>query len=190
GGGSLGGCLPPLARAGAAMTEPVLIGVGSNLDDPVERLAEAVRRLEGAVEVLAASSVYRSEPVGFREQPDFYNLVVRGRSALEPHVLLARLHAVEEAMGRRRTFANAPRVIDLDLLACGGVVLDGPHLTLPHPRMAERAFVLVPLAEVAPGWRHPRAGRTARELLEGAGTLERIERWGELPAGASGPPVP
>ena len=166
------------------MTEPVLIGVGSNLDGPVERLAEAVRRLEGAVEVLAASSVYRSEPVGFREQPDFYNLVVRGRTAL------ARLHAVEEAMGRRRSFRGAPRVIDLDLLACGGVVLDEPDLTLPHPRMAERAFVLVPLAEVAPEWRHPRAGRTARELLEGAGTLERIERWGDLPAGASGPPAP
>ncbi len=172
------------------MTEPVLIGVGSNLDDPVERLAEAVRRLEGAVEVLAASSVYRSEPVGFREQPDFYNLVVRGRTALEPHALLARLHAVEDAMGRRRSFVGAPRVIDLDLLACGGVVLDGPELTLPHPRMAERAFVLVPLAEVAPEWRHPRVGRTARELLAGAGTLERIERWGELPAGASGPPAP
>lgn len=169
------------------MTEPVLIGLGSNLDRPVERLAEAVRRLAPEVEVLAASSVYRSEPVGHREQPDFFNAVVRGRSELEPGELLARLHAVEEAMGRRRTFRNAPRVIDLDLLACGDRVADTPELTLPHPRMAERAFVLVPLAEVAPEWRHPLLGRTARELLAVAGALERIERWGRLPPGGSGP---
>ncbi|HEU0077518.1 MAG TPA: 2-amino-4-hydroxy-6-hydroxymethyldihydropteridine diphosphokinase [Longimicrobiaceae bacterium] len=172
------------------MTEPVLIGVGSNLDSPVERLAEAVRRLAPDVEVLAASPVYRTEPVGFREQPDFFNLVVRGRTALSPASLLARLHAVEEVMGRRRSFRNAPRVIDLDLLACGDVVLDTPELTLPHPRMAERAFVLVPLAEVAPGWRHPLLGRTARELLAGAGTLERVERWGDLPTFDSGQPAP
>lgn len=169
------------------MTEPVLIGLGSNLDEPVERLAEAVRRLAPELEVLATSSVYRSEPVGHREQPDFYNAVVRGRTALAPGALLARLLAVEEEMGRRRSFRNGPRTIDLDLLACGERVLDTPELTLPHPRMAERAFVLVPLAEVAPGWRHPLLGRTARELLAEAGTLERIERWGRLPPGGSGP---
>ncbi|HEV2735647.1 MAG TPA: 2-amino-4-hydroxy-6-hydroxymethyldihydropteridine diphosphokinase [Longimicrobiaceae bacterium] len=165
----------------------MLIGLGSNRDRPVERLAEAVGRLAPEVEVLAASSVYRSEPVGHREQPDFYNAVVRGRTELEPGELLARLHAVEEAMGRRRTFRNAPRVIDLDLLACGDRVVETPALLLPHPRMAERAFVLVPVAEVAPEWRHPLLGRTARELLAEAGTLERIERWGRLPPGGSRP---
>jgi 2-amino-4-hydroxy-6-hydroxymethyldihydropteridine diphosphokinase len=131
--------------------------------------------------------VYRSEPVGHREQPDFFNAVVRGRTELEPGALLARLHAVEEAMGRRRSFRNAPRVIDLDLLACGDRVVDTPELLLPHPRLAERAFVLVPLAEVAPEWRHPLLGRTARELLAVAGALERIERWGRLPPGGSCP---
>ncbi|MEW5928588.1 MAG: 2-amino-4-hydroxy-6-hydroxymethyldihydropteridine diphosphokinase [Gemmatimonadota bacterium] len=169
---------------------PVLVGLGSNLDRPVERLAEAVHRLAPAVEVLAASPVYRTEPVGFREQPDFYNAVVVGRTALQPGEVLAHLHEVEEAMGRRRSFRNAPRVIDLDLLAVGGRVVDAPELVLPHPRMAERAFVLAPLAEVAPGWRHPLLGRTARELLVSAGALERVERWGDLPLFGSGPPAP
>ncbi|HEX8275067.1 MAG TPA: 2-amino-4-hydroxy-6-hydroxymethyldihydropteridine diphosphokinase [Longimicrobiaceae bacterium] len=182
-------------EAGAAasprsrMTEPVLVGLGSNLDRPVERLAEAVRRLAPAVEVLAVSAVYRTEPVGFREQPDFYNAVVAGCTGLEPGEVLAHLHAVEEAMGRRRSFRNAPRVIDLDLLAVGGRVVDAPDLVLPHPRMAERAFVLVPLAEVAPEWRHPLLGRTARELLVSAGAPERVERWGDLPPFGSGPPA-
>jgi 7,8-dihydro-6-hydroxymethylpterin-pyrophosphokinase len=92
-------------------------------------------------------------------------------------------------MGRRRTFRNAPRVIDLDLLAYGDAVLVTPELEVPHPRMTERAFVLVPLAEVAPEWHHPRLGRTARELLVLAGALERVERWGDLPRGGSPPPL-
>lgn len=183
--GEAAGGPPPPAR----VREPVLVGLGSNLDRPVDRLAEAVQRLAPVVEVLAVSPVYRTEPVGFREQPDFYNAVVMGRTALEPAGVLAHLHAVEEAMGRSRSFRNAPRVIDLDLLAVGGRVMDSPALTLPHPRMAERAFVLVPLAEVAPEWRHPLLGRTARELLVSAGVLERVERWGDLPPDDSGPPA-
>ena len=166
---------------------PVLVGLGSNQDDPVQRLAEAGQRLGQEVEVIAVSSVYRTQPVGFREQPDFFNAVAVGRTRLDAEAVLAHLHAVEDAMGRRRAFRNAPRVIDLDLLAHGDTVADGPGLVLPHPRMAERAFVLVPLAEVGPEWRHPLLGRTARELLDGAGTLERVERWGPLPPGASRP---
>lgn len=168
------------------LSVPVLLGLGSNLGDPVRSLAEAVGRLAPQVEVAAVSSVYRSEPVGFRGQPDFFNLVARGRTALAPEGVLAHLHAVEEAMGRVRSFRDAPRTIDLDLLAYGDVALDGPGLVVPHPRMTQRAFVLVPLAEVAPEWRHPVLGRTARELLRRAGALERIERWGELPP--AGPP--
>jgi 2-amino-4-hydroxy-6-hydroxymethyldihydropteridine diphosphokinase len=166
--------------------EAVLLGLGANLGDPVRQLARAVERLREVVEVEAVSSVYRTEPVGHREQPDFHNLVVRGRTALAPHDLLARAQEIERELGRVRTFTNAPRSIDLDLLACGERVLDTPDLVLPHPRMHQRAFVLVPLAEVAPEWRHPVFKRTARELLQQAPTPARVERWGELPDDARG----
>lgn len=159
----------------------VVVGIGANLDEPLAQLATAVRALAGVMEVEAVSSVYRTEPVGFRDQPDFLNLVVVGRTALEPGALLARLHEIEAGMGRRRTFRDAPRVIDLDLLDYEGVLARTPALTLPHPRMAERGFVLQPLDEAAPGWRHPETGESARELLSRAGTLERVERVGPLP---------
>jgi 2-amino-4-hydroxy-6-hydroxymethyldihydropteridine diphosphokinase len=162
-------------------TTEVLLGLGANLDDPVARLAEAVELLRHALTVEAVSSVYRSEPVGFRDQPDFFNLVVRGRTGLGPAELLRAARRVEDAMGRVRSFRNAPRRIDVDLLAHGETVLDTPDLALPHPRMAERRFVLAPLAEVAPEWRHPVLGETARELLERLDVPERVERWGGLP---------
>ena len=166
--------------------EPVLLGLGANLGDPVRQLARAVERLRRVVEVEAVSSVYRTEPVGHREQPDFHYLVVRGRTALAPHDLLARALEIERELGRVRAFPNAPRPMDVDLLAHGDRVLETPELVLPHPRMHQRAFVLVPLAEVAPEWRHPVFKQTARELLQQAATPARVERWGELPDGARG----
>jgi len=105
---------------------------------------------------------------------------VVGHTALAPTELLARLHAIEAKMGRRRTFLDAPRVIDLDLLDYGGIVTKAPTLTLPHPRLARRGFVLHPLDEVAPEWRHPETGETARELLSRARALEQVERMGPL----------
>ncbi|HEV2147687.1 MAG TPA: 2-amino-4-hydroxy-6-hydroxymethyldihydropteridine diphosphokinase [Longimicrobiaceae bacterium] len=165
--------------------EPVLLGLGANQGDPVLQLARAVERLAQVLDVEAVSSVFRTEPVGHRQQPDFYNLVVRARTSLSPVTLLERTREVERELGRVRTFPNAPRTLDVDLLAYGERILDTPELTVPHPRMHGRAFVLVPLAEVAPGWRHPLLGRTARELLALAGTLERIERWGPLPPSGS-----
>jgi 2-amino-4-hydroxy-6-hydroxymethyldihydropteridine diphosphokinase len=161
----------------------VLLGLGANLGDPVAQLASGVAALRAVVDVRAVSSVWRSEPVGYAAQPDFYNLVVVAESGLDPLALLDHAQRVESGMGRVRTFPNAPRTLDVDLLAAGLAVLDTPRLVLPHPRLAERGFVLHPLAEVAPGWRHPVLGATARELLEAAGALERVERWGPLPGG-------
>lgn len=163
----------------------MLLGLGANLGDPLGQLREAVARLGAFVDDVRVSSVYRTEPVGYSEQPDFYNLVVGGWTRLDPEVLLRAVLAIEAEMGRARSFANAPRVIDIDLLAYGGVVMESASLTLPHPRMAARGFVLHPLAEVAPGWVHPRLGRTARELLSGA-PLERVERVGPLDSAGSG----
>ena len=159
----------------------MFLGLGANLGDPLAQLAAAVAGLRGAVEVDVVSSVFRTEPVGFREQPDFFNLVVAGSTRLEPGELLRAVQEVEARMGRVRTFRDAPRRIDVDVLAYGDLVIDTPELTVPHPRMAARGFVLHPLAEIAPDWRHPVSGKTARQLLAGAVGLERVERVGPLP---------
>jgi 2-amino-4-hydroxy-6-hydroxymethyldihydropteridine diphosphokinase len=139
----------------------------------VDLLAEVMR-------VERVSSLYRSEPVGNPDQPTFLNLVVAGHTFLAAPDLLAALHAIEAALGRQRPYPGAPRTLDLDLLAYGSEVRASPELVLPHPRLHLRGFVLHPLAEVAPEWRHPVLGRTARELLSRARSLERVERVGTL----------
>lgn len=158
----------------------VFLGLGANLGDSLGQLREAVRRLGAVLEAVRISSVYLTEPVGHRDQPDFHNLVVGGWTRLDPEALLRATMEIEREMGRARSFANAPRVIDIDLLAYEDRVMETAALTLPHPRMAERGFVLHPLAEVAPDWNHPILGQTARELLSAAPKPERVERAGEL----------
>jgi 2-amino-4-hydroxy-6-hydroxymethyldihydropteridine diphosphokinase len=158
----------------------VLLSLGANVGDPLRQLAVAVDALRGFIQDLAVSSVYRTEPVGYADQPDFLNVVVRGWTVLGPEALLDRIQGVEREMGRRRTFRNAPRVIDIDLLAYGDAVMETARLVLPHPGIPARGFVLHPLAEIVPGWRHPVLGKTARELLDAASKLERVERIGSL----------
>jgi 2-amino-4-hydroxy-6-hydroxymethyldihydropteridine diphosphokinase len=174
----------PPSSAPEAESE-VLLGLGANLGDPLDQLARAVELLGVHLRVDRVSSVYRTEPVGHAEQPDFLNLVLVGRTELAPAQLLATAQQVEEVLGRRRSFPNAPRIIDVDLLAYGGRVMRTLALTLPHPRLHLRGFVLHPLAEVAPEWRHPVLGRTARELLSTATALERVEPLGPLPRPAA-----
>ncbi len=147
----------------------VYLGLGTNLGDRESNLREALRRLAELVRIEAVSSVYESEPVGFRAQPDFWNLVVRVHTELGPRALLVAIQEIERAMGRRPSFRNAPRVIDIDILLYDDVQLDLPELTIPHPRMLERAFVLVPLAELAPDLELPGLGIVA-ELARIAGT--------------------
>jgi 2-amino-4-hydroxy-6-hydroxymethyldihydropteridine diphosphokinase len=159
----------------------VLLGLGANLGDPVAQLARAVAALCDEVRVDAVSSVYRTEPVGFADQPDFYNLVVRGHTRLDALGLLQRAREIEAALGRHRSFPNAPRTIDVDVLAYGDRVMRTEELTLPHPRLHLRGFVLHPLVEIAPEWTHPVLRRTARELLSSATELERVQRVGALP---------
>lgn len=146
-----------------------LIGLGSNLGDPVAHCREAVRRLEShpLVTVLRCSSLYRTEPVGKTDQGWFVNGVVLCTTDLEPEGLLDLLQELERDMGRVRGERWGPRILDLDLLSYGQVIGESQRLTLPHPRLHERRFVLIPLLEIAPRWRHPRLGLTAGELLEG-----------------------
>jgi 2-amino-4-hydroxy-6-hydroxymethyldihydropteridine diphosphokinase len=147
------------------------IALGSNLPSPAgapaATLAAAVQRLSKLGTVTQRSSLYSTDPVGFADQPRFLNAVVALNTDLAPRALLDKLLAVEKEFGRDRTtgIPNGPRTLDLDILLIGGLELNEPGLELPHPRMAERAFVLIPLAEIAPHLLIPGSGRTAAELL-------------------------
>jgi 2-amino-4-hydroxy-6-hydroxymethyldihydropteridine diphosphokinase len=146
----------------------VYLGLGSNLGDREANLREAVARLEaGEVRVLRRSSLYETEPRDLREQPSFLNAVVEAQTDLFPLQLLARVHDVERAMGRRRVTPKGPRNIDIDILFYGRSVIQAGELETPHPRIGERRFVLEPLAEIAPDFRHPVTGKTANEMLIG-----------------------
>jgi len=141
------------------------VGLGSNLGDRMTMLQMAVRRLEPLGRVTEVSSLYETEPVGYLEQPPFLNAVVALDTALAPADLMDGLLGIERDLGRMRSFPNAPRTLDLDLLTVDDIILETPELTLPHPRLRERAFVLAPLAEIAPGLVHPGSGKTMLELL-------------------------
>jgi 2-amino-4-hydroxy-6-hydroxymethyldihydropteridine diphosphokinase len=142
------------------------IGLGANLGEPqtqVRRGIEALRDLPHT-RLVSASSLYRSAPMGYKNQPDFVNAVAEIETSLAPRKLLEELLAIETRFGRARTFPDAPRTLDLDLLLYGDRIIAEPGLTVPHPRMHERAFVLAPLAEIAPEAVVPGKG-TAATLL-------------------------
>ena len=144
----------------------VYIALGSNLGDRVANLLQARDRMQSPhCKLTRASSVYETKPRGLLDQPWFLNQVVEAETTLYPRQLLARLLKIEQEMGRQRMIPNGPRVIDLDILLFGNMVIHLPGLQVPHPRMGERRFVLEPLAELAPAIRHPRSGRSVREML-------------------------
>ncbi len=148
------------------------IALGSNLSSrfgpPADNLREAIHRLEDLGAVSAVSRFHDTEPVGFTQQPRFLNAVALLETDVAPLDLLRGLLAIEHSMGRDRASSppKGPRIIDLDLLLYGNLVLDDPALTLPHPSLHERRFVLVPLAEVAPNWQHPTLELSILQLLQ------------------------
>ena len=140
----------------------VLLGLGGNVGDPAATIAAALARLEEAGVIIAArSSLYRTAPWGKTDQPPFVNACAVARTDLHPRALLDRILTVESDLGRRRGERWGPRTIDIDILDYDGLALDEPGLTLPHPRLTERGFVLIPLAEIAPD--RVVAGRPVRD---------------------------
>ena len=145
-----------------------VIGLGTNTGDRAVNLQAAVDALSllPGTRVTVISPVYETEPVGYADQPDFLNAVACVETELSPRALLGACLGIEAALGRVRLFKNGPRIIDLDLLLYEGVTLQTDELTLPHPRMHLRRFVLEPLAEIIPDYRHPVTGKTIRQLCD------------------------
>ena len=161
----------------------ILIGLGANLPSavggPQQTLEAALERLEAAgVHIVAQSRWYRTAPVPVSDQPWFVNGIARVETLLAPRALLEVLRQIEREFGRQRTVPNAARTLDLDIIDYDGRIEDTPELTLPHPRLQDRAFVLLPLAEVAPEWRHPVLGQTVKTLISA------------LPADQKAAPIP
>ncbi len=157
----------------------VYLSLGSNVGDRERSLQNAIDLLGSpGLRILRSSSVYETEPLEFRAQGWFLNLVLEAESGLFPIQMLHKIQRVEKELGRRRIVAKGPRSIDVDILLFGKFVVETPDLVIPHPRMHERRFVLEPMAELAPDLRHPVLRRTMRELLTAtAGQVVRRVEW-------------
>jgi len=155
----------------------VFIGLGSNLGDREANINRAIQLIARGFPVLATSSLYRTEPEGRKDQTDFLNGVAHCDTDAGAGEVLKILSGIEMLMGRERPFTDAPRTIDLDLLFLGAAIINQPGLEVPHPRLHLRAFVLVPMAEIAPDFVHPVLHKSINELLAGLTPGYRVEKW-------------
>ena len=155
------------------------LGIGSNLGDKKANCRRAIELLEKSGRVVRDSSLYCTEPMGYQEQDDFVNAVVEIETSLSPEALLDQCRSIEEDLGRVRTIHWGPRTIDVDILLYGARMIETPELTIPHPQLHNRRFVLVPLCEIAPQALHPKLQKTAAGLLLELQDNSRVMRCDE-----------
>ncbi len=156
----------------------IYLSLGSNLGDREANLRAAIAALPDAgLQVARVSSLYKTEPVDFTDQPWFLNLVVEGETDLAPHDLLRKLRSLEKKLGGEKEFPKGPRQLDIDILLYDGQTVATPDLQIPHPRMTQRRFVLVPLAELVPNLRHPGWAGTVENLLHSTSDRSKIRKF-------------
>jgi 2-amino-4-hydroxy-6-hydroxymethyldihydropteridine diphosphokinase len=159
------------------MNEIAYFSLGSNLGNREQNLQEAIRRAKAWGRIVAVSSFYETEPVEFTDQPCFLNCVIALETTADPAQLMRELLRIENEMGRKRTVKKGPRSIDIDILLFGDAVVNTPELTIPHPEMTRRRFVLEPLAEIAPELLHPVSQKAVKELLAELAPGQRVQKY-------------
>ena len=155
----------------------VYLALGSNLGDRLANLKQAIDSLTPQMEVKAKSSVYETPPWGYADQPKFLNQVVKAKTYLEPESLLKHLKRLEVALGRQASFPNGPRLIDMDILFYDELIVNTPSLVIPHPRLHERGFVLLPLMDISPDLVHPLSRKRVREMAAQT-DIQDIKKFG------------
>jgi 2-amino-4-hydroxy-6-hydroxymethyldihydropteridine diphosphokinase len=158
----------------------IYLALGSNLGDRIGNMTSAVERLSQKITIKKPSSIYETEPVYYKEQPLYLNAVLSAVTKLDPFELLRFVKSIESDLGRQPGFRNAPRIIDIDILFYGDRVVQTEELAIPHPRIAERAFVLVPLAEIAPELAHPLSHEKISDLLDDVEGVDGVRKIGKL----------
>lgn len=152
------------------MEHKIYLALGTNLGDRTNNLRDAVAAFAPEVRVFAQSPIYETAPWGFDDQPDFLNQVIAAETDLSPLALLAHLKDIESRLGRKPSFRNGPRIVDLDILFYDDCVVQEDELVIPHPRLHQRAFVLVPLVDLAPTFQHPILRCNIQTLLDALGS--------------------
>ncbi len=152
------------------LRESIYLSLGSNMGDREANLESVFEELPPEIEVMVRSSIYETEPWGFKDQPYFLNMILQGKTELTPRELLAYLKKIEKKIGRKPSFIYGPRLVDIDILFYGKKVVDEVQLTIPHKKILERAFVLVPLMEIAPDLEYPDSDQTISDLASSIDT--------------------
>jgi 2-amino-4-hydroxy-6-hydroxymethyldihydropteridine diphosphokinase len=157
----------------------IFLALGSNMGDRKLNLRQALILLSRKVDIEEVSAIYESDPVGYTQQPLFLNLVLKGKTELKPQDLLTYAKEIETKLGREPSFPNAPRPMDIDILFYDNKIINSPELTIPHPRITVRSFVLIPLNEISPDFIHPGNNRPVKHLVSDLGTIKGLHRWGD-----------